>query len=154
MAISRCRTPRATSTSPSTASSTATKPVRDELRARGAKFKTDSDSEIALHLYLQHGMRATEQLRGEFAVLIADQRRDIMIAIRDRFGIKPLFYAVTPDGVFFASEIKALACAGRARRVGRRSCLAGPLHLPQSRAHHVRRHPLGAAGLLRHRARQ
>ena len=88
------------------------KAVRDELRARGSRFKTDSDSEIALHLYLQHGMRATEQLRGEFAVLIADQRRDIMIAIRDRFGIKPLFYAVTPDGVFFASEIKALLALG------------------------------------------
>lgn len=88
------------------------KAVRDELRARGSRFKTDSDSEIALHLYLQYGMRATEQLRGEFAVLIADQRRDIMIAIRDRFGIKPLFYAVTPDGVFFASEIKALLALG------------------------------------------
>lgn len=88
------------------------KAIRDDLRARGSHFRTDSDSEIALHLYLQHGMRATEQLRGEFAVLIADQRRDIMIAIRDRFGIKPLFYAVTPDGVFFASEIKALLALG------------------------------------------
>lgn len=88
------------------------KAIRDDLRARGSHFRTDSDSEIALHLYLQHGMRATEQLRGEFAVLIADQRRDIMIAIRDRFGIKPLFYAVTPDGVFFASEIKSLLALG------------------------------------------
>lgn len=88
------------------------KAVRDDLRTRGSRFKTDSDSEIALHLYLQHGMRATERLRGEFAVLIADQRRDIMIAIRDRFGIKPLFYAVTPDSVFFASEIKALLALG------------------------------------------
>lgn len=88
------------------------KSIRDELRSRGSRFKTESDSEIALHLYLQHGLRATEQLRGEFAVLIADQRRDIMIAIRDRFGIKPLFYAVTSDGVFFASEIKALLALG------------------------------------------
>lgn len=88
------------------------KAIRDDLRARGSRFKTDSDSEIALHLYLQHGMRATEQLRGEFAVLIADQRRNIMIGIRDRFGIKPLFYTVTPDGVFFASEIKALLALG------------------------------------------
>lgn len=86
--------------------------IRDELRANGSRFKTESDSEIALHLYLQHGLRATEQLCGEFAVLIADQRRDIMIAIRDRFGIKPLFYSVTPDGVFFASEIKALLALG------------------------------------------
>jgi asparagine synthase (glutamine-hydrolysing) len=86
--------------------------IRDQLRAQGSVFATDSDSEIALHLYLQRGMRATESLRGEFAVLIADERRDMMIAIRDRFGIKPLFYAVADGGVYFASEIKALLALG------------------------------------------
>ena len=86
--------------------------IRDELRAQGCRFATDSDSEIALHLYLRHGMRVTEQLRGEFAVLIADQRRNMMIAIRDRFGIKPLFYAVVGGAVYFASEIKALLALG------------------------------------------
>lgn len=86
--------------------------IRDELRRQGSVFATESDSEIALHLYLQRGMRATEALRGEFAVLIADERRNIMIAIRDRFGIKPLFYAVIDGGVYFASEIKALLALG------------------------------------------
>ncbi len=86
--------------------------IRDDLRRQGAKFATDSDSEIALHLYLQRGMRAAESLRGEFAVLIADERRKLMIAIRDRFGIKPLFYAVIDGGVVFASEIKALLALG------------------------------------------
>ena len=88
------------------------KAIRDELRRKGSKFATDSDSEIALHLYLQKGMRAAEQLRGEFAVLIADQRRDQMIAIRDRFGIKPLFYATIDGATYFASEIKALLALG------------------------------------------
>ncbi len=86
--------------------------IRDELRKQGSVFATDSDSEIALHLYLQRGMRATDALRGEFAALIADERRNIMIAIRDRFGIKPLFYAVIDGGVYFASEIKALLALG------------------------------------------
>jgi asparagine synthase (glutamine-hydrolysing) len=86
--------------------------IRDELRKQGSGFATDSDSEIALHLYLQRGMRAAEALRGEFAALIADERRNIMIAIRDRFGIKPLFYVVIDGGVYFASEIKALLALG------------------------------------------
>lgn len=86
--------------------------IRKELRAQGSVFATDSDSEIALHLYLQRGLRATEALRGEFAVLIADERRNMMIAIRDRFGIKPLFYAVHEGAVYFASEIKALLALG------------------------------------------
>jgi asparagine synthase (glutamine-hydrolysing) len=82
--------------------------VRDRLRADGAIFKTDSDSEIALHLYLAKGVGAAQDLRGEFAVVIADRRNNTMIAIRDRFGIKPLFYAVHEGSVVFASEIKAL----------------------------------------------
>ena len=109
MAINRCPTPRATSTSPSTASSTAT---RKSVTSSAQRAPSSKQIRIALHLYLQCGLRATEQLRGEFAVLIADQRRDVMIAIRDRFGIKPLFYAVTPEGVFFSSEIKALLALG------------------------------------------
>ncbi len=86
--------------------------IRDELRSDGFSFATDSDSEIALHLYLQRGLRLTEKLRGEYAVLIADERRDMMIAVRDRFGIKPLFYAEFGGAIYFASEIKALLALG------------------------------------------
>jgi asparagine synthase (glutamine-hydrolysing) len=57
-------------------------------------------------------MQAMQQLRGEFAIVIADQRERVMIAIRDRFGIKPLYYAVVNGEVFFASEIKALLALG------------------------------------------
>lgn len=86
--------------------------IRDRLRASGYRFTTESDSEIALHLYDERGMQAASELRGEFAVIIADERQQAMIAIRDRFGIKPLYYSIVNGEVFFASEIKALLAMG------------------------------------------
>lgn len=86
--------------------------IRDRLRAGGYRFATESDSEIALHLYDERGMQAASELRGEFAVIIADERQQAMIAIRDRFGIKPLYYSIVNGEVFFASEIKALLAMG------------------------------------------
>ncbi|MBB3604177.1 asparagine synthase (glutamine-hydrolyzing) [Mycolicibacterium sp. BK556] len=86
--------------------------IRERLRANGYRFTTDSDSEIALHLYHELGMEAPQHLRGEFAVIIADERQRAMFAIRDRFGVKPLYYAVVNGEVFFASEIKALLALG------------------------------------------
>ena len=86
--------------------------IRQQLREQGYVFATDSDSEIALHLYKRDGMSMLKHLRGEFAAVIADHRNNAMIAIRDRFGIKPLFYAVHEGNVLFASEIKALLALG------------------------------------------
>ena len=86
--------------------------IREDLRARGYRFSTESDSEIAVHLYRERGMQAATLLRGEFAMVIADERQRQMIAIRDRFGVKPLYYAVVNGDVFFASEIKALLALG------------------------------------------
>jgi asparagine synthase (glutamine-hydrolysing) len=86
--------------------------IRDRLRASGYRFSTQSDSEIALHLYDERGMQAASELRGEFAAIIADERQQAMIAIRDRFGIKPLYYSIMNGEVFFASEIKALLAMG------------------------------------------
>lgn len=86
--------------------------IRERLRADGYRFCTDSDSEVALHLYRERGTQAASVLRGEFAIVIADERQRMMLAIRDRFGIKPLYYAVVNGDVFFASEIKALLALG------------------------------------------
>ncbi|WP_101948043.1 asparagine synthase (glutamine-hydrolyzing) [Mycobacterium sp. 3519A] len=86
--------------------------LRERLRAAGYQFSTDSDSEVALHLYRERGIQAATLLRGEFAVVIADERQRAMYAIRDRFGVKPLYYAVVNGEVFFASEIKALLALG------------------------------------------
>lgn len=86
--------------------------IREQLRTQGYHFTTESDSEIALHLYLQRGVQAASSLRGEFAVVIADERQKMMVGIRDRFGVKPLYYTCINGEVFFASEIKALVALG------------------------------------------
>ena len=86
--------------------------IRQQLQQEGCRFATDSDSEIALHLYQQQGPMAFQSLRGEFAAVIADERERMTIAVRDRFGIKPLYYAVVDGNVHFASEVKTLRALG------------------------------------------
>jgi asparagine synthase (glutamine-hydrolysing) len=90
--------------------------IRSALKGEGRHFASDSDSEIALHLYEKLGGDFVHHLRGEFAVVIADQRRRCLIAVRDRFGIKPLFYTVQGGDVLVASEIKALLALGAPAR--------------------------------------
>lgn len=85
---------------------------REELRRLGHRFTTDSDSEVALHLYRQHGNDFVNRLRGEFAVVVHDAERRSLIGVRDRFGIKPLFYTMHNGNVVFASEVKALLALG------------------------------------------
>ncbi|MDH3325378.1 MAG: asparagine synthase (glutamine-hydrolyzing) [Gammaproteobacteria bacterium] len=86
--------------------------IREDLREKGYHFKTQSDSEIALHLYNEHGTGCLKYLRGEFAFNIWDSRNQLFIAARDRLGIKPLFYTVYENKLYFASEMKALFAAG------------------------------------------
>jgi asparagine synthase (glutamine-hydrolysing) len=85
---------------------------RRELERRGHLFRTRSDSEIALHLYEEFGAHCVQQLRGEFAFVVWDEANQTLFAARDRFGIKPLYYAVHDDTLYLASEIKALFAAG------------------------------------------
>ncbi|KAJ7141354.1 putative asparagine synthase [Mycena epipterygia] len=66
--------------------------IRTELEAKGTKFNTDSDSELVLHLYKHYGIGLTSYLRGEFAFVLYDAKRHLIMAARDRFGIKPLYY--------------------------------------------------------------
>lgn len=83
-----------------------------ELEGRGHHLRTRSDSEIALHLYEDFGTQCLQHLRGEFALVLWDQNRRRFFAARDRFGIKPLFYAWHRDTLYLASEAKALFAAG------------------------------------------
>ena len=85
---------------------------RGELEQRGHRFRTRSDSEIALHLYEDFGTHCVRRLRGEFAFVLWDESNDLLLAARDRFGIKPLYYAVHDDALYLASEVKALFAAG------------------------------------------
>ncbi|MDE2985742.1 MAG: asparagine synthase (glutamine-hydrolyzing) [Gemmatimonadota bacterium] len=86
--------------------------IRAELEARGHRFRTRSDSEIALHLYEDLGAGCLEQLRGQFAFVIWDEETGRLFAARDRFGLKPLFYAEHGGALYLASEAKALFAAG------------------------------------------
>jgi asparagine synthase (glutamine-hydrolysing) len=86
--------------------------IRRGLEARGHRFRTHSDSEIALHLYEDVGVHCLAQLRGEFAFALWDANHHALIAARDRFGIKPLFYSWHHDTLYLASEAKALFAAG------------------------------------------
>ena len=86
--------------------------IQRELEGRGHCLRTKSDSEIALHLYEDFGLQCLHHLRGEFAIVLWDETRRRLIAVRDRFGIKPLFYAWHNDTLHLASEVKALFAAG------------------------------------------
>ena len=83
--------------------------LRDELEARhGATFATDGDTEVVVAAYHHWGEQAATRLRGMFAVVIYDTHRGMVWGARDPYGIKPLYYLVTDDGLYFASEKKAL----------------------------------------------
>lgn len=84
------------------------KQLRSELEARGQRFRTRSDTEVVLRAYLEWGTAFAERLEGIFAFAIWDVRREELVLVRDRLGVKPLFYSVRPDGVLFGSEPKAL----------------------------------------------
>jgi asparagine synthase (glutamine-hydrolysing) len=86
--------------------------IKEELQARGHRFKTRSDSEILLPLYEEFGTAALSHLRGEFAFVLWDRDNRSVFAARDRFGIKPLYYSVHAGNLYFASEIKALFALG------------------------------------------
>jgi asparagine synthase (glutamine-hydrolysing) len=86
--------------------------IQRQLERSGHRLCTRSDSEIALHLYEDVGAECLHQLRGEFAFVLWDEVNRAMFAARDRFGIKPLFYAFHDNALYFASEVKALFAAG------------------------------------------
>lgn len=86
--------------------------LRTELEAQGHRYRTRCDTETVLHLYAAHGSNTPRYLRGMFAFAIWDRTRRELLLARDRFGVKPLYYVLTPDGsLYFASEIKALLAA-------------------------------------------
>jgi asparagine synthase (glutamine-hydrolysing) len=86
--------------------------LRNDLLTRGHKFTTATDTEVLLHLYEEEGVKGLGKLRGMFAFAIWDARARRLLLVRDRFGKKPLYYAQTPTGLYFASELKSLKLPG------------------------------------------
>ncbi|MEU0465190.1 asparagine synthase (glutamine-hydrolyzing) [Amycolatopsis sp. NPDC006131] len=82
--------------------------LRSLLASLGHRFSTSSDTEVVLHAYLEWGEAVAERLNGMFAFAIWDERNSVLFLVRDRMGVKPLYYSPTRCGVLFGSEPKAI----------------------------------------------
>ncbi len=90
--------------------------LREGLIQRGHRFYSQSDTEVIVHLYEEHGPDVFQYLNGQFAIAIWDARKRRLLLGRDRVGIRPLFYHLDNGRLHFASEIKALFTDGRIPR--------------------------------------
>ncbi|MEL7669958.1 asparagine synthase (glutamine-hydrolyzing) [Methanobacterium sp.] len=82
--------------------------LREELINNGHFFRSESDTEVIVHLYEEKGIDCVNDLRGMFAFALWDSKNEELFLVRDRIGIKPLYYTYNDDKLFFASEIKAI----------------------------------------------
>ena len=90
--------------------------IREELKADGFAFSSDTDTEVILNAYLAWGIDCVGRLEGMFAFALYDTRSDTCHLVRDRLGIKPLFYAEGDSRLVFGSEIRAVLASGTVRR--------------------------------------
>lgn len=86
--------------------------LRPALEARGHRFRSRTDTEVVVHLYEEYGDSFVDRLRGMFALAIWDSRRQRVVLLRDRLGVKPLHYVLSSGHLMFASETKALLRTG------------------------------------------
>ena len=94
--------------------------IRQRLEAAGHRFRTQSDVEVLLHLYEEHGLSLLDDVQGMFAFALWDARARRLVVGRDRLGIKPLYYAHQDGRFLFGSELKALlAVPGMSREIDR-----------------------------------
>ena len=90
--------------------------LRRELMAKGHNFRTQSDTEVVVHLYEEYGVNCLDKLNGMFAFSLWDRNQRRLFAARDRLGIKPFYYYLDSKRFVFASEIKALLKHGNIER--------------------------------------
>lgn len=82
--------------------------VKNELLKNGFTFENNSDAEILLKAYIHFGYDMVNKLNGVYSFAIWNSKKEELFLVRDRFGIKPLYYALINDSLIFASEVKAL----------------------------------------------
>jgi asparagine synthase (glutamine-hydrolysing) len=85
--------------------------LRPSLEAKGHRFSSNGDTEVIVHLYEEYGLDFVQHLRGMFAIALWDARTKRLVLVRDRLGIKPLYYWPQPDRLLFGSELKCLLAA-------------------------------------------
>ncbi|WP_308417052.1 asparagine synthase (glutamine-hydrolyzing) [Thiolapillus brandeum] len=90
--------------------------LRADLEKRGHRFYTRSDTEVIVHLYEEYGDDFVDHLIGQFAIALWDVRRQRLVLVRDRAGIRPLYYTVVNGRLYFASELKSLFTQSAIRR--------------------------------------
>jgi asparagine synthase (glutamine-hydrolysing) len=123
--------------------------LRASLEAKGRRFRTQTDTEVLLHLYAEKGEAMVRDLRGMFAFALWDVKKGALLLARDPYGIKPLYYADDGWTFRFASQVKALLAGGRVSRnqepagwVG--FCLFGSVPEPYTTYQEIRALPAGS----------
>lgn len=99
--------------------------LKQELEAKGYSFRTESDTEVLLHLYADRGEAMLDDLRGMFAFAIWDARKEALLLARDPYGIKPLYFADDGWTCRFASQVKALLTTEKVSRLPEPAGLVG-----------------------------
>ena len=97
--------------------------LREQLIARGHRYSTHSDTETIIHLFEEYGADCVQHLRGMFAFAIWNRNTKTLFIARDRLGIKPLYYKLSPERLLFGSEIKAVFAHGGVRPEFNRAAL-------------------------------
>jgi asparagine synthase (glutamine-hydrolysing) len=90
--------------------------IREKLEQKGIRFRSRSDTEVILRAYIEWGTDCFAMFNGMFAFAVWDARTGTLYLVRDRYGIKPVYYTLLEEGIIFGSEIKTILASGRANR--------------------------------------
>ncbi len=90
--------------------------LREDLLKKGHRFTTHTDTEVLIHLYEDQDTEFLPKLNGMFGFSIWDKKRERLFVVRDRLGVKPMYYAHTPKGLLFSSELKSILATGMVSR--------------------------------------
>lgn len=92
------------------------KELRSILQKKGYSFKSNSDIEVIPHLYDEYGIEFIKELNGMFAISLFDKKKNKLFLIRDRLGIKPLYYSIVDNAIIYSSEIKPILALNKVKK--------------------------------------